>query len=221
MDRHTPTPTAPPRRFSGAERKRQILEEAARAFATAGFAGTTTRSIATECGISEAALYKYFRSKEELFESALRSKIESYDIEGFLDGLSDEGPLEDTFRAVAQRILDVGLKDPTVHRLLLAASVSGTERTGGLYVSWRMPFVSFLENLVRKGVEEGRIRPVDPLLTARAFVGLVMDCVLSCDLWGKLGYPGYTPGALVENNVPTFVRGLVAAPDGPEKERES
>lgn len=79
MDRPSPTDTsmpAPPRRFTGAERRRQILDVAARAFATAGFAGTTTRSIATECGISEAALYKYFRSKEDILLFALSEEAQ-------------------------------------------------------------------------------------------------------------------------------------------------
>ena len=214
----TPSPSASGRR-AGPERREQILAEAARKFAETGFSGTPIRSIAAACGITEAALYKYFQSKEELFEAALETQIRDYDIEGFLRGLPEEQPLLDTFRAIASQVLEVGLEDPTIHRLLLAASVSGPTQTSGLYVSWRLPFVRHLEKLIRRGIARGEIVEVDPLLTARAFVGLVMDCVLSCDLWSKLGYAGYTPDQLVNNNVPTFVRGLLRSP-GPVEERE-
>jgi hypothetical protein len=46
------------------------------------------------------------------------------------------------------------------------------------------------------------------LLTARAFVGLVMGCALSCNLWSELGHQNPNPMDLIANNVPIFVRGL-------------
>ena len=50
---------------------RRILLAAATAFAERGFHATTTRDIAAQAGLSPAALYVYFRSKEEvLFQIA-------------------------------------------------------------------------------------------------------------------------------------------------------
>lgn len=47
----------------------RVLEAAVDVFADLGFHGTTTRDIALRAGLSPAALYTYFRSKEEaLFE---------------------------------------------------------------------------------------------------------------------------------------------------------
>jgi AcrR family transcriptional regulator len=203
--------------LTGEERRRRILGAAAEVFAETGFSGTTVRSIATASGITEAALYRYFDGKEALFEAALEAKIQEYDIEGFLGGLSPDLSLLETFQSIGRRILEVGLNDPVVHQLLLAASVGGTPETRSLYVSWRLPFIQHLERVVRQGIDKGEIRAVDPLLTARAFVGLVMDCVLSCNLWTRLGYDSYEPDQLISNNVPTFVRGLLARPAGPEE----
>ncbi|HEY6789178.1 MAG TPA: TetR/AcrR family transcriptional regulator [Trebonia sp.] len=45
---------------------RRILLAAATAFAERGFHATTTRDIAAQAGLSPAALYVYFRSKEEV-----------------------------------------------------------------------------------------------------------------------------------------------------------
>jgi len=203
------------RRFTALERREQILSEAAALFSEKGLNGTRVRDIADACGVTEAILYRHFPSKDALFEAALSEQIARHDTEGFLASLPEGLSLEGTFQAVARLILDIGLEDPVIHRLLLTASLSGSARTQGIYVTWRVPFVQHLERLVRQGIERGELRPVDPLLTARAFVGMVMDCVLSCRLWTEIGYDAMHPAALVDNNVPTFVRGLQRDPEKP------
>ncbi|SHN27869.1 TetR/AcrR family transcriptional regulator [Cryptosporangium aurantiacum] len=52
---------------------RRLLDAATEAFAERGFHATTTRDIASRAGMSPAALYVHFRSKEEvLYQIALR-----------------------------------------------------------------------------------------------------------------------------------------------------
>src|SRR5437764_5021499 len=50
-----------------AERRREILEGAARAFAHGGYDATNMDQIARECGLAKGHIYHYFRSKEEIF----------------------------------------------------------------------------------------------------------------------------------------------------------
>jgi AcrR family transcriptional regulator len=57
-----PTPAAHARAV-----RERILEGASRAFAAAGFRGTTVPAIAAEAGTSVGLIYRYFPSKEELF----------------------------------------------------------------------------------------------------------------------------------------------------------
>ena len=47
--------------------RQRILDGAARAFARSGLQGTSVPDIAAECGISVGLLYRYFRSKVELY----------------------------------------------------------------------------------------------------------------------------------------------------------
>ena len=44
-------------------------------FATSGFRGTTTRELAARVGITEAALYRYFPSKEALYGAIIDRKM--------------------------------------------------------------------------------------------------------------------------------------------------
>ncbi len=59
----TKAPTA--RRLSGAEREKNIAQEAVRFFADVGFGGDT-RELAQRLGVTQSLLYRYFPSKEAL-----------------------------------------------------------------------------------------------------------------------------------------------------------
>jgi AcrR family transcriptional regulator len=55
--------------------RERILDAAAHVMGTSGLASATTREIARAAGFSEAALYKHFRDKEELFLSVLSERL--------------------------------------------------------------------------------------------------------------------------------------------------
>jgi len=54
-------------RMKAKDRRKQLLESAARCFAKYGYRGTTTARIAAESGVSEPVIYRHFRNKQELF----------------------------------------------------------------------------------------------------------------------------------------------------------
>ncbi len=207
--------------MSAEQRREQILDRAAAIFAEKGFAGAKTRDIADACGVSEAVVFRHFENKSTLFNASLAHCLARHDVAAFLEGLDDDTPLMDQFKLVGTKILEIGLEDTAINRLLLTASLAGPSDMSTLYITWRVPFIEHLRRVVALGIDRGDLRPVDPLLTARAFVGLVMDCVLSCDLWNRMGQEQSAPGALIENNVPTFVLGLMKEkPAGDGRSRE-
>lgn len=195
-------------RLPAPERREQILAAAARIFARKGYEGTTTKDLARACGVSESALYKHFPSKEAIFRNVIDRMIASFDFERYLAGLPRDLGLHETLHSVAGKILDVGLADPLIQKLLLAATLAGSPEAKRFYLSWRLPFVEFLEERFRRGIEAGEVMDVNPRLTARAFVGMVNDCVLSCNLWAHFGDDDFEKSRLLANNVPVFVRGI-------------
>lgn len=54
-------------RMKAEDRRRQLLDSAARCFAEHGYRGTTTAKIAAEAGVSEPVIYRHFKTKQELF----------------------------------------------------------------------------------------------------------------------------------------------------------
>lgn len=88
--------TASPKqqRKPGVERRAEIAEIAGDLFATDGFQ-VSTRKISAALGITQAALYKHFASKDELIEEVFKSRFLKQDQTGFAEMLNAPGkPLE-------------------------------------------------------------------------------------------------------------------------------
>jgi AcrR family transcriptional regulator len=74
----TPQRTAPAAPSGpGARTRQRILEASERLMRTIGLARVTTKEIARAADCSEATLYKYFTSKEELFVAVLEERLPS------------------------------------------------------------------------------------------------------------------------------------------------
>ncbi|WP_461030888.1 TetR/AcrR family transcriptional regulator, partial [Streptomyces sparsus] len=84
----------------------RLLDAAHELLLTLGLARTTTKEIARAADCSEAALYKHFRSKEELFVAVLRERLPG--LEGLLDELAagpGERTVEEALTEIARQAL--------------------------------------------------------------------------------------------------------------------
>ena len=70
--------------------KELILEEALKQFSEKGFAGTSMRDIARPLGITKAALYKHFESKQQIFDRIVAESEKKF--RGFFEKLSVHFP---------------------------------------------------------------------------------------------------------------------------------
>ncbi|AJY75369.1 TetR/AcrR family transcriptional regulator [Paenibacillus beijingensis] len=61
----------------GLETRERIIYEARKLFAEKGFNGTTTAEIAKQVGVTDAALYKHFKGKQDLFIVCILPVIEA------------------------------------------------------------------------------------------------------------------------------------------------
>jgi AcrR family transcriptional regulator len=59
-------------RLTAAERTEQLVNAAVTAFATSGYAGTTTDDVARLAGVSQPYVIRLFRSKQQLFIAAVQ-----------------------------------------------------------------------------------------------------------------------------------------------------
>ena len=67
----TTTDHEPRKLLAREDRRAQILDAAAAAFARAGFASTSMSEVAREAGVTRVLLYRHFASKDELYRAVL------------------------------------------------------------------------------------------------------------------------------------------------------
>jgi AcrR family transcriptional regulator len=81
----SPSPRAGPGRPRDPElearRKAQILDVAARVFATYGFANTQVQTIANHLGLGNGTIYRYFPTKDQLFLAAVDRGLKELTVE--------------------------------------------------------------------------------------------------------------------------------------------
>ena len=190
-----------------ANKKEEILQHAVSQFARCGFEGTTIRHIAGKCGITEAAIYRHYSSKRDLYNASIASKASQHNIREFLKTSDWSGEIEVVLAGLATYLLGLAKKDPELLRLISYASLEDAESRMHLYNEVRLPLIMFLSKQIEKRINSGELKPVDPWITGRCFVGMILDCAFNFSIWGGLEKEA-TAENVICNNIPIFARGL-------------
>lgn len=190
-------------------RRQQILDEATHLFAAKGFEGASMRAIARACGITEAAIYRHFKSKNDLYEQVIIAKAVQHNIAGQLEAFSSDWNIEQVLRTIAEHILAMANQDRELMRLMVNNSLErGSSVARVLFKEVRLPYITYLSCELTQRIADGEIRPIDPLITSRCFVGMVMDCALNVGVWNRIAGMDVAADDVVCNNVPIFALGL-------------
>ena len=138
-----------------------LVEEAARLFASRGFAGTPVAEVQRACGLApgSGALYKHFTSKEELFTAVIERALEEnreYVARGEVL-LSED--LDETLRNMARGGLDALTRQQDVFRVLFRDA----DRFPALRDRFRdegaQPVYAAFAMWLQAGIEDGRSLP--------------------------------------------------------------
>ena len=85
--------------------KERILEEALKLFAQSGYMGESMNDIATNLGVTKAALYKHYKSKQEILDSIVE-KMNQMDKEGVKKYDMPEGNMEEVVKGYQETAID-------------------------------------------------------------------------------------------------------------------
>jgi TetR/AcrR family transcriptional regulator len=198
------------RRRTADERREEILRQGMRCFAARGFSGTTTREIASGVGITEAALYRYFPSKESLYAAIIASKIGNPSL---VDRVAEDASRRDdeaVFCGLARGVLERGTRDPEFVRLLFFTALESHELAMPLYTAHIGPLRQFVADYVRTRIAEGAFRAIDPGLGARAFLGMIRDYLNVRVVHGQAEVYPQPVEEVVETFVELFLAGIRA-----------
>ena len=197
-------------RRRAAERPDEVLDAALALFATKGFAQTKVEEVARAAGLSKAAVYLYFPSKQALLAGLVRravAPVAELALEQFADFRGDPRPLI----AAVLRMVAGRLGDPAVFAvpsLILREAAAGPQMAQIYREEVLDRVLPALRALIAQGVVGGHIRAVDPDLTIRSIMGPVLAHVLLAQVFGVVPEGGVQMARLVENHLEILFAGL-------------
>ncbi len=169
-------PKSPPSnstRLKGKIRKAEIIASAASLFAEKGFNGTKTREIAARAGVSEALIFKYFPSKEDLYVAILAEESPVPRLLSQLRALAEKGNDEEVFGLIAKTIAG-GMPDTGLMRLILYSALENHELSQMFFRNHIRLFYEFLTGYIQRRIDERVFRPMPAVIAARSFMGMLM-----------------------------------------------
>jgi AcrR family transcriptional regulator len=203
----------------GAERRQQILRAASACFGTRGFHGTTTRDVAAAVGITEAALYRYFPSKEAMYTAILDARMSTPNPVEAVEALAASGDDRAVFTTLLRTLLASVTSDPSFIRLLFYSALEGHELSKPYREQRMRRLREFLTGYIERRVREGAFREIDPVLGARVFLALFVDYALARHVFEQKDLDPRSPEAVAETYVDIFLDGMRAAPGAPSRRR--
>ncbi|MGQ0811493.1 MAG: TetR/AcrR family transcriptional regulator [Nitrospiraceae bacterium] len=193
-------------RASARERQASIIGTAASLFAANGFSGTTTKAIAKTAGVSEALVFKHFPTKHALYAAILAEKAQYSELREAVEEAAKKKDDPRLFTLLASYRIRKGA-DPTLLRLLLFSALEKHEMADMFFRKQYRIFYDFLAGYIRRRIDDGAFRPVDPLLAAQAFFGIIVHHRLLHDIFGVPMHRSYED--TVTEYVQMFLRGLL------------
>jgi len=150
----TQTPIDGKRQVVTEFRRSEILGAATKIFGAKGFEGTRVDDIAAEAGLAKATVYAYFRSKDEIYESAVEQALEELSAltERHISAATD---FPSRLRAFIAVRLSFWHEKQTLYRVISSVNRDNTNRRRSL--KWQKQAVNYLVHFFAKAAERGDI----------------------------------------------------------------
>ncbi len=152
-----------------ADRRMEILRQAAQVFRQKGYHGAGMREIAAGIGVAPGALYYYFKSKEDLLYACQDLSLSKL-IEIGEQLAASSAPADERLRALMRAHLDLTLDELGGSAAHVEFHALPEERLRRI-VRKRDQYEALLRSLIQAGIDSGRFRPVDAKLTALTLLG--------------------------------------------------
>lgn len=162
----------------------KILQAAENEFITKGYDGARTTSIAEAAGVTHAMLHYYFRTKDNLFDRVIESKIGTLRDIMLMTIDMTEAPLLERIRQTIERHIDFIAANPGLPKFMLNEVMSRSERLAALketVFQQTEPKIRMLQQEIDENAEKGICRKVDARM-------LLLD-IVSLDIFPYMASP--------------------------------
>ena len=149
------------RRALTEERRKQILDAAAKVFAAKGFERATIADIARAAGVAEGSIYNYFKNKSDLLVSIPRQIIEAplASVSAAMFSVANTVPPDQMLTTIAQNMLTAICQNAHIFRILIYALPSIKQPMREKYLNQVVLYATgVLETYFRQQIKQGVFR---------------------------------------------------------------
>lgn len=174
--------------------KERILDAALELFARCGYLGTSMSDIAKQLGITKAALYKHYASKQAIFDAIVESTAARYEADTdkidihVQDSAQDipvfTGITEDFLFEKVRQIFEYSLHNESISRFrrMMTIEQFRSPELAALYSKRYVDrVVAYHAGIFRSLIAAGEIRAADPEVLAMMYVAPVLSLIGICD----------------------------------------
>jgi AcrR family transcriptional regulator len=156
-------------------RRQRIIDAAVKIFHRKGYHPATLDDIANELGLTKAALYHYFSSKEAILSVIYMQAMEFY-FAKFADPAQMEqlklSPPEKLRFFIGNHIRYVAIENLSMLAVFLTEENQLPKEDYRNIRREKRRYNRVLETIIKEGIEQGLFKPADPHLLANAIIGM-------------------------------------------------
>jgi AcrR family transcriptional regulator len=143
-------------------RPSELIEAALDVFGERGFSGARLEDIAQRAGVTKGTVYLYFRSKEELFEAAVRQTLVTFIAHGLATVREFQGPTPELLRIVLTNWWHgvVRTKAAVLAKIMCAEARNFPQLAQFFYDNVIEPGRRLQSRIIERGIARGEFRPV-------------------------------------------------------------
>lgn len=161
-------------------RREEILSAAERKFSENGFFKTSMAEIAEAAQFAMGTMYRFFKSKEDIYISLVEAKIEEL-LRLLEEAIQGPASAQEKLRAVVQVKLAFADQNRAFFRIYVS-EWSGFEWTmksafGERVWKHYLAQINLVANVIREGMKSGEFRKVHPKDTSLAFHGMLNSTI--------------------------------------------
>lgn len=162
------------------ERRQEILDGAIRVFARKGYDKTSISDIAQELGISQGLCYRYFASKEAIYDAAIEEYAAFIVQQNLAKSRFSGKSLKEQICLMSGNMSDYTSTEKSQQELYRLFHQPGSKKLHDqLFLKVAEKLVPFIANVLRGAKARGELTISDPDTTAYFFVygqlGILMD----------------------------------------------
>ena len=167
----SPTVVRHARRRDAAATREALLAAGTQLFAERGYDGVPVAVIAQKAGVNKAMINYHFGGKRKLYLAIVSATFA--DIVPAVEGLADSTrPAPEILRELVAAVGDMATRrHPHFCTMMLREVVAGGKHLDPELIDKPARMLGAVQRIVARGVRDGDLRPVDPLLTHLSLVG--------------------------------------------------